>query len=204
MVDAELRDSATPQNAVSSDAVAIPPPDKYLHRIPRPGAHKYNPLNQLYAFLFFLHITLLLLTFGLAGCGCADAESSDASPLNAITITPDGNQMGFARTSFTVTAGEEITLTFDNTATSPAMEHNVVILTDDNGDTIHRVGHAALKAASSDYVPEDDAVLAATTVAAPGETVTVTFTAPSEPGKYSYVCTFPGHYAMMQGTMTVE
>jgi azurin len=60
-----------------------------------------------------------------------------------------------------------------------------------------------MSAASNAYVPEDDAVLAATDLAKPGETVTLTFTAPNEPGEYAYICTFPGHYAMMQGVMRV-
>ena len=52
-------------------------------------------------------------------------------------------------------------------------------------------------------MPDDDAVLAATDMSEPGETVSVTITAPSEPGDYRYICTFPGHYTVMQGTMTV-
>ncbi len=47
------------------------------------------------------------------------------------------------------------------------------------------------------------AILAHTPMSTPGETVQVTFTAPSEPGTYRYICTYPGHYVMMQGTMTV-
>jgi len=43
-----------------------------------------------------------------------------------------------------------------------------------------------------------------TEVAKPGETVEVTFTAPEEPGAYTYLCTYPGHWATMQGTMRVE
>jgi azurin len=83
------------------------------------------------------------------------------------------------------------------------MEHNVVILTSDDDTVVNRVGQAAMGAADNEYVPDDEAVLAATGMAAPGETVSVTFTAPSEPGTYRYICTFPGHYAVMQGTMTV-
>jgi hypothetical protein len=49
----------------------------------------------------------------------------------------------------------------------------------------------------------DEAVLAATAPADPGETVTVTSEAPSKPGACTYVCTYPGHCATMQGTMRV-
>ena len=149
-----------------------------------------------------LLLSLSLLIIGLTGCGGAEAEP-DGAAISSITITPVGNQMEFEQTEFTVTAGSEITLTFNNTATSPAMEHNVLFLTDNEEATINRVGQAAMGAASNAYVPGDDAVLAATDLAKPGETVTLTFTAPSEPGEYAYICTFPGHYAMMQGTMRV-
>lgn len=150
-----------------------------------------------------LLLSLSLLTFVLVGCGGAEANSESAA-VSSITITPVGNQMTFEQTEFTVAAGSEITLTFDNTATSPVMAHNVVLLADEAGRTINRVGQAATAAASNAYVPDDEAILAATDLAQPGETVTMTFTAPNEPGTYAYICTFPGHYNMMQGTMIVK
>lgn len=110
--------------------------------------------------------------------------------------------MRFEQTEFTVKPGQQVRLVFVNTATSPAMQHNVVILTDPNA--VDRVGTAAMEAGeANEYVPTDEAILAHTSLAAPGETVEVTFTAPSEPGDYKYICTFPGHYVMMQGTMRV-
>ena len=154
-------------------------------------------------------VLFLALAFVAAGCGESDAESGstdDAAASGAVTeltIQPVGNQMKYEQTEFTVPAGEEITVTFENTATSPAMEHNVVVLTSNEDAVVDRVGQAAMGAGDSEYVPDDEAVLAATDMAAPGETVSVTFTAPSEPGTYRYICTFPGHYTVMQGTMTV-
>ena len=151
---------------------------------------------------------LLAALIATAGCGGGDGASSSSADaateaVTEVTITPVGNQMQFEQTEFTVPAGEEITLTFNNTATSAAMKHNVVLLTTDEDAVVTRVGQAGTRAADNEYVPEDDAVLAATGLADPGETVTVTFTAPSDPGAYRYICTFPGHYATMQGTMTV-
>jgi len=154
-------------------------------------------------------LALLALPFAVAGCGGSDAESAgssgEAAPeaVTDVRITPVGNQMTYEQTEITVPAGEEITLTFENTATSAAMKHNVVVLTTSEEMVVQRVGQAGMKAAGSEYVPDDEAVLAATALADPGETVTVTFTAPSEPGEYTYLCTFPGHYATMQGTMRV-
>jgi len=157
-----------------------------------------------------LSLLAVLAAFAIAGCGGGDgAPASDAGDtasgeaVTAVTIQPVGNQMKYEQTEFTVPAGEEITLTFENTATSPAMQHNVVILTSNDDEVVKRVGQAGMNAPDAGYVPDDDAVLAATDMSQPGETVSVTFTAPSDPGTYRYICTYPGHYTVMQGTMTV-
>ncbi len=152
--------------------------------------------------------SLALALFALvAGCGGEAAESESGAGSNdaatEITIQPVGNQMEYEQTEFTIPAGEEITLTFENTATSPAMQHNVVILNSNDDTVVDRVGQASAAAADDGYLPTDEAILAATDMAEPGETVTVTFTAPNEPGTYRYICTFPGHYTVMQGAMTV-
>lgn len=154
-------------------------------------------------------ILAVILLVATAGCGGGEGDTADASSKAAseavteMTITPVGNQMKFEQTEFTVPAGAEITLTFKNTASSPAMKHNVVLLTTADGSVVTRVGQAGTQAADKGYVPDDDAVLAHTSLADPGESVSVTFTAPSEPGTHKYICTFPGHYATMQGTMRV-
>lgn len=114
--------------------------------------------------------------------------------------------MRYQETEFTVPADAEVTIVFDNTATSPSMQHNVVVLnTEPSDEVFQRIGQEGAKAGSTEqYVPDDPAILAATDIAKPGETVEVTFTTPSEPGDYGYVCTYPGHWATMQGTMHVE
>lgn len=148
----------------------------------------------------------LLVVFALAASlGMAPVGSASATtplPSKTVTITPEGNQMAFTETEFTVQPGQTVTIVFDNTATSPAMQHNVVVLNTSDEDVIKRVGQAA--ASASNYVPDEETVLAATDMAKPGETTEVTFTAPDAPGEYNYVCTFPGHYVSMQGTMIVE
>lgn len=142
-------------------------------------------------------VPAFLLTIGLAACGGGGANSPAE-----VTIQPAGDEMRYEQTEFTVQPGQQVHLTFNNTATSPAMHHNVVIVTDPNA--VDRIATAGIEAGeASDYVPTDEAVLAHTPLAAPGETVEVTFTAPTEPGDYTFVCTFPGHYVTMRGTMHV-
>jgi azurin len=124
-------------------------------------------------------------------------------PAFEMAMTPDGNQMLFEQTEFTVAPGQTVRITFQNTATMPGMNHNVVFVNAE--EDINVVGQAAMGAADTEYVPNSEAkrIIAYTPLAEPGETVTVEFTAPSTPGDYPYICTFPGHYMMMQGTMHV-
>ena len=46
-------------------------------------------------------------------------------------------------------------------------------------------------------------VLFATNMVESGKRERLTFTAPSEPGEYPYVCTFPRHWMRMYGVMVV-
>jgi len=159
--------------------------------------------NRLPSILTFLLAIGLVL--GLSAPAVRAADDPPPTSPTKVVIEPEGNQMKFATTEFTVEPGEEVRLVFENTADSPAMIHNVVLLTKGDDAVVQKVGQAGASAgASADYVPDHDAVLAATDVAEPGETVEVTFTAPDEPGEYTYVCTYPGHWATMQGTMIVE
>ncbi len=132
--------------------------------------------------------------------------SEDASePLSVeMTLRPLGEEMKYALDSISVPAGAEVRLIFENTATLPTMVHNVVILTTNNDEDVQRVGMAAITAGEANgYLPEDEAIFAATPMAQPGETVEITFTAPSEPGQHRFICTYPGHYALMQGVLVV-
>jgi azurin len=85
------------------------------------------------------------------------------------------------------------------------MAHNVVVL-QLKTDAAAFV-NAGMTARATDYIaPANKAqVLAATKLAGNGETVEVSFKAPTAPGAYPYVCTFPGHFAAgMKGTLTVK
>ena len=123
-------------------------------------------------------------------------------PPAEITLTPVGEQMEYEQKEFTVHPGQTVHLTFNNTATNPAMHHNVTVL--QMNASINAIGQAAMGAASTDYIPQAqaDQIIAHTPMSAPGETVEVTFTAPAA-GDYPYICTYPGHYMTMQGTMHV-
>lgn len=155
--------------------------------------------SLLYSFL----VLIFAVTSVACGGGGSDSETTP-SETEEVTIQPFGEEMKYAVDTLTVAAGTELTLIFENTATLPIMVHNVVILTTNNDEDVNRVGMAAITAGEENgYLPEDDAILAATPMAQPGETVQVTFTVPSEPGTHRFICTYPGHYALMQGVLVV-
>ena len=114
-----------------------------------------------------------------------------------LVVAADRNAMRYTTTRIEAPAGATVRLVMDNTATtSPAMIHNVVVLT--GADAIDRVGSAAAREA--DHIPEDPAIVAFTPLASPGARTAVVFTMPP-PGTYAFICTYPGHYTMMQGTL---
>ena len=51
------------------------------------------------------------------------------------------------------------------------------------------------------FVPESPDILWAIKLLDHGKEQVVEFTAPTEPGDYPYICTFPGHHMMMRGTL---
>jgi|SRR5690625_541580 len=122
------------------------------------------------------------------------------------TIELTGNdQMKYNKTEFTVKAGEPITLTLKNIGELPAaaMSHDAVILKP--GSDVTAFGQAATQAREIEKMSDDlkDEIIAQTKMLGPGEEDEITFTL-DEPGEYPFLCTFPGHYATMQGTITAE
>ena len=164
--------------------------------------------SLLYSFL----VLIFAVTFVACGGSSSDSETTTSETEEAssgsesveLMVRPAGEEMKYAVDTLTVAAGAEVTLVLENTATLPAMVHNVVVLTTNNDEDVNRVGMAAIAAGEANgYLPEDEAIFAATPMAQPGETVRVTFTAPSEPGVHRFICTYPGHYALMQGVLVV-
>ena len=124
-------------------------------------------------------------------------------------VTISGNDtMQFDIKSFNASAGSDFKLTFKNTGKLPkiAMGHNLVILK--KGISAIKFGQKVMAAGgnATNALPESvmDDVLVATKLLGPGESEVLNFKVPLEKGSYQYVCTFPGHFAMMRGVMEVE
>jgi azurin len=95
-------------------------------------------------------------------------------------------------------------VTVDFTNNSAVQQHNWVLVNGGEAEA-QAIADAGLTAGlASQYLPADKAnVLANTEVLDGGESGEVTFTAPTA-GSYLYICTVPGHYPLMQGTLTVN
>lgn len=130
----------------------------------------------------------------------ATADSNEA------VITIEGNdQMKFNKNEIRVKAGQKVKLTLKHVGKmdKKVMGHNWALLTQDAD--MAAVGQAAAEAADNDYIPSDmtDKFIVHTKMLGGGETDTIEFDAPA-PGTYTFMCTFPGHYALMNGKFIVE
>ncbi|REG81865.1 glucose/arabinose dehydrogenase [Algoriphagus antarcticus] len=102
---------------------------------------------------------------------------------------------------FEVKAGSKVKITFNN---NDDMLHNLVVV---KPNTAIEVGEEALsmglEGSQKNYIPNSDKVLFHTNILSPETSESIYFEAPSVPGEYTYVCTFPGHFYVMQGIMKV-
>jgi azurin len=132
-----------------------------------------------------------------------EALASGSKPAKVIVIKVVKNEMKYDVTNFEVKAGEQVEIVFEN---PDFMQHNLVIA---KRGTLNTIGAAADKLASDpkgaelNYVPQIPEVLFSTSLVNPQGTVKLRFTAPKEPGDYPFICTFPGHWSIMNGVMKV-
>jgi azurin len=155
-------------------------------------------------------LPLLSLALALAGCGpkaetaaSAPAQAADGSRVIRITAN---DAMQFDVKEITAAPGERLTVTFTNIGKMPkqAMAHNWVLLKPMTDTDVNTFGMAA-SAKAPTYLPDDQAaVVAHTRLLGPGESDTVSVQVPSATGDYPFICTFPGHFAIMRGKLVVR
>ena len=112
-------------------------------------------------------------------------------------------EMRYNQKEFTVTAGKQVELVLENT---DAMQHNLVIGKPKSMDIIGAAADKMITAkdgAEKNYVPAIPQIIIATPLINPDQTYRLKFTAPATPGDYPFVCTFPGHWRIMNGVMKV-
>lgn len=108
----------------------------------------------------------------------------------------------FDTETISVKAGARVRLVFRNT---DDMLHNFVLCAPGKGQAVGAAALAlGLDGPAKNYTPDSDDVLYHTALVQPGATDTIYFTAPTAPGDYDYICSFPGHAALMKGVLRVE
>lgn len=133
-------------------------------------------------------------------------SSNDVTSGQAVTeIVIEGNdRMQFDLSEIKVEAGTTIKLTLKHVGKLPkqSMGHNFVLLK--KGVEMKDFAMTAMKARDNDYIPENtDNIIAYTDLIGGGESSTIEFEAPAK-GEYTFVCTFPGHFSLMNGKFIVE
>lgn len=124
---------------------------------------------------------------------------------SAFAIAIESNdQMQFNVKELKVPVGEPVVLTLKNVGkmAKNVMGHNFVLL--NKGVDFNDFATKATVAKETDYIPEDTSgIIIHTALLGGGESDTIEFTI-NEAGTYEFLCTFPGHYAMMKGVLIAE
>jgi len=144
----------------------------------------------------------------------AAPAAQPAAPAPAPTVTADeagvvhvtaADSMRYSAGRINVKAGQPITIELKNIGTlaKEAMGHNLVVLKP--GTDPMSFAMKAVSAKATDYIPSDagDQVIAHTKLLGPSESDTLKIPTLAA-GTYPFVCTFPGHAAIMNGQLVVE
>jgi azurin len=127
---------------------------------------------------------------------------SDTGNITQVRIGTIVEKMKYDVAEFTVKAGKKLEITFSN---PDFMPHNIVFVKPGTADT---VGMAAMQLGTKgfelQFIPESNDIIAASDLVQNGKEQVLEFTAPTAPGDYQFVCTFPGHYILMRGVMKVR
>ena len=110
----------------------------------------------------------------------------------------------FSKTSLTAKSGKWLKISFNNTDNMP---HNLVIIAPGTYDAVGQATDLMMAkpgAAVRNYIPEDAKVIAQTPMVLPGRKYDLIFQAPEQPGRYPFLCTFPGHWRLMKGELIVQ
>jgi hypothetical protein len=138
---------------------------------------------------------------GRAVAGEAAARQKVDLELKLATIQ---NLMKYDQAELRARPGQALRIVFSN---NDHMPHNLLIL---QPGSLEAVGAAADKMALDPqamiggFIPKLPQVLAHTKLVNPGEADVLEIQLPGVPGRYPYVCTFPGHWRLMQGVLIVE
>ncbi|MDZ7787204.1 MAG: azurin [Halofilum sp. (in: g-proteobacteria)] len=148
----------------------------------------------------------MLCLLGMVGIALGFSAPAAAKTCE-LTITGN-DQIQYNKSELVVGADcDEVKLTLEHVGQMSVdqMGHNVVVTETGDYKSVAQAGMQAGK--DQEYVPAgDDRVIAHTSMIGGGETTSVRFdTSQLEAGgDYTFFCSFPGHYGMMNGKLVVE
>jgi azurin len=133
-----------------------------------------------------------------------EASFDSQRGLKKVTVSCVPERMLFTVTKFEVKAGQPVKLVFEN---PDVTQHNLVIVKPGAAMQIGMAGN--MMAAQTDgvakhFIPDSDKILHHTKLLKQDTSEVLRFKAPSEPGSYPFLCTYPGHWVIMQGVMIVK
>ena len=123
--------------------------------------------------------------------------------VRVIAIGTVPHRMIYDKEQIAVQAGKPVEFRFSN---SDEMPHNFAIVMPGALEEVGLLAEATAldaDAAARHFIPKSDKILLASRLLQPGQNQALTFDAPQEPGVYPYVCTYPGHWRRMYGTLYV-
>lgn len=133
------------------------------------------------------------------------ADPFDAQPgLQTLTIKTIPERLLFDVREFKVKPGAPVKLVFENPDVTP---HNLLIVQPGAADEVGMAGNEMAKlpdGMAKGFIPYSPKILHKTKMLMQNDSEILRFQAPSTPGKYPYICTFPGHWLVMKGEMIVE
>ena len=117
------------------------------------------------------------------------------------------DNMMFDKRKITIdTSCDNVSINFKHTGKMPIMAggHNVVIIETKDFNTVIQKIDMKL-GAENGFLPEMPEVIVKTAIIAGGGDTSVAFDPKklNKDGKYTFICSFPGHYAIMKGVVEV-
>jgi azurin len=117
-----------------------------------------------------------------------------------------GDNMRYAPSVIQAQPGQRVRIVLRGVGKLPALGHNFVLLKKATTPKVFvdKAGQTTEETGSIPPAMNDQAIVASALVK-PGESAEVTFEAPAEPGEYTFVCSFPGHFGLgMKGQLVVK
>lgn len=145
--------------------------------------------------------TVLLAAFAIPFGYSVKALSAAPKKQVQLNIASDGDLLAFKPDQLTCPTRAAVHLTFTHTGKYITQDHNWVLTVPGAAEAVAQAAMAGEE--HSGWTPRGDKrVLAATPPCGKGQHVSVDFTAPA-PGDYPFLCTTPGHGAVMHGILHV-